>query len=98
MALGEKTPPLSVMLRIVGFLVRTMPLVAGKARRPKFDGLNRISLRCRKPVQPRPPAQGEAAVAGSEGVPVEARDIAAPMEVEVLIDQIDAALAELPRH
>ena len=102
MALGEKTPPLSVLLRNIGFLVRTMPFVAAKARRhleasvaecrtlnaPYFIAANLCNLGLLHKAKRRP---AEARICLEE-----AREIALPLEVTVLIDQIDAALAELP--
>ncbi len=100
-AIGGQTPPISVMLKNFWFLLRTLPFAEKKARR-YFEGAiaqrramdapsalagNLYSLGLLDQAKKRP--------AEARGHFEEARELAKSAEATALIDQIDAALADL---
>ena len=102
MAIGGEKPPLSVMLRNIGFLLRTLPAAEKKARRC-FESAAALH---RSFDMPFPLAQnlyslGLLDKAKKRSVEArtrfeEARAIAASVEATALVDQVDAAMADLP--
>jgi class 3 adenylate cyclase/tetratricopeptide (TPR) repeat protein len=101
MALGTERPTLTVILRNLGFVLRTVPVAAAKARRnlaaaaeqfraldtPGTLAMSLYSLGLLDSAKKRP-QEARAHLA-------EARDLAAAVEAEALVDKIDAALAGL---
>ncbi len=99
MVLGTERPPLSVILRNLGFILRTVPVVAAKARNhleaaaeqsrvldtPSFLAMSLYSLGLLESAKKRP----QDARAHLD----EAREVAAAVEAEALVDKIDEALA-----
>ncbi len=101
MVLGEERPPLPIILRNLGFLLRTLPVAARKARRhieAAVEHARRLDMPSRLAMSlyslgllhkaKRRPAEARACLE-------EARPIAASVEAATLVDQIDAALQSL---
>ena len=100
MAIGRERPEFSVILRNIGFLIRTMPFAAAKARRhleaaiddfrrldaPYFIAANLSNLGLLHASKGRS-AEAKACFE-------EARSIAAAVEAGALVNNIDAALAD----
>jgi tetratricopeptide (TPR) repeat protein len=97
MALGQDRPALGVMLRNIGFLLRTLPVAAGKARRHlglALDFFRRVgapsyvawALYDLALLDRRKGRAAEAAAGLAE-----ARELAASVEALALCDMIDAA-------
>jgi class 3 adenylate cyclase/tetratricopeptide (TPR) repeat protein len=101
MALGAERPSLSVILRNLGFVLRTAPVAAAKARRH----LEAAADRCRAidaPLYLAMSLYGLGLLDSAKKRPQEARahldearEVAASVEAETLVDKIDAALAAL---
>lgn len=101
MATGKELPPPAVILRNLGFLLRTLPFAAAKARRhleaavaecrrldaPYYLAASLTSLGRLHKAKGRP---GEAKACFEE-----ARPIAKAVDMPALVDQIDAAVADL---
>ncbi len=99
MALGTERPPFSVILRNLGFILRTVPVAAAKARNhlqaaaeqcrvldiPMTLAMSLYSLGLLESAKKRP--------ADARAHLDEARELAAAVEAEALVDKIDAALA-----
>ena len=102
MAIGGERPPLSVMLRNLWFLLRTLPVAKIKARRyfetaaaqyRAFDMPSSLAY-CLYSLGLLDKASKRPAKAGARFE--EARKIADSVEATSLVRQIDAALADLP--
>ena len=101
LATSKERPPLSVILRNLGFLLRTIPFAATKARRhleaavaefrrldvPYFLAASLYNLGLLHEAKGKP---GEAKACFEE-----ARPIAEAVEMTTLVEQIDAAFADL---
>jgi hypothetical protein len=101
-AISEEKPPLSVMLKNLPFLLRTLPFAKAKARRYLASALDGFRAddnpsgiaRCLYDLGLLDKAGKKAGAARAKFD--EAREIAASVEATNLVTDIDAALAELP--
>lgn len=101
MALGEARPPLPVLLKNLGFILRTAPFAAAKARRHLQDALE-IYRQLDAPSQVAESLYSLGVLARARKRHDEARAqfdeagrLARSVEASILADKIDAALGSL---